>query len=110
MSETVSREELRKRLRDKIKGKRSGDSNSVSEMSRNLKKDPQSALMSLGVDDAEMLKNAKNIVKNPHDYLKNVIANETNTSKNNEATDKKVHTKSADNEELDEEDLPPEAL
>ena len=104
MTEQVSREELRKKLRNKIKEKRSTDGDSLSNMSRTLKKDPQSALMSLGLDDAEVLKNAKNIVKNPKDYLKNILTNEC-TEKN-----EVIHEKPINEEDDDEEDVPPNLL
>ena len=53
-----SREELRKELRQKIKDKRN-PSNSTQSFAKNVKQDPQTALMSMGVDDPDILNNAK---------------------------------------------------
>lgn len=64
MEDPPSREELRRRLRAKINGKRS-----TTDMARSIKKDPQTALMSMGVDDADILSHAKEIAKNPHQTL-----------------------------------------
>lgn len=86
-SSSLSREELKKKLRDQIKGARN---NNRGNLSQQLKKDPQSTLMSLGIDDANILKNAKDIVKNPQSYLKNI--------------------KSENTQDEDDEDLPPEKL
>ena len=53
-----SREELKQRLRQKIKEGR----NNTSSMSETLKKDPTTALLTLGVDDIGILNNSKQIV------------------------------------------------
>ena len=90
-SSSLSREELKKKLREQIKGARNNNSRCI--LSQQLKKDPQSTLMSLGIDDANILKNAKDIVKNPQSYLQNI-----------KAENREKHT------DEDDEDVPPEQL
>ena len=96
---TESKEELRKRLREKIKSKRGGTS-SMSDMSNQMKKDPQTALMSLGVEDMTILKNAKSIVKNPSNFLKQNLENDNN----------KTILEKKESHDSDDEEMPPEAL
>lgn len=79
MTDNISREELRKRLRNKIKNKRNS-----SEVSQQIKKDPQTALMSLGIDDPNILKNAKHIVQNPTEFLKSINSKNENDSEEEE--------------------------
>ena len=67
MDEKPSREELRKKLREKIQGKK--DSNTSS---KNIKKDPQTAMLNMGIDDPELLKMAPSILKNPQAALNNL--------------------------------------
>ena len=79
----LSRDELRKKLRAKMKDKRSGKS-SMESLGKNLKSDPMSALLSMGVDDVDLLNDSKKIVKNPESYLKSVrsekrFVNDTDT-------------------------------
>ena len=62
-----SRDELRSRLRKKIRDKR--DNTSVQTMQRDLKADPTGSLLRLGVDDANLLKQAEQIVKTPQKVL-----------------------------------------
>lgn len=71
-----SREELRRKLRAKIKGKRDGtDNSSGPQLAQRLRSDPQSAMLSMGVDDPEILKQAESIVKNPERFLKDMTGN-----------------------------------
>ena len=72
MDKPVSREELRQRLKNKIKGKRGGGDNSSS-LSAKIKADPASAMLALGLDDPDILKNARDIVRNPHNFLKSAV-------------------------------------
>jgi hypothetical protein len=67
MDTKPSREELKKRLREKINGKRSN-----SEITQNAKKDPQTTMLSMGIDDPYLLKNAQSIIKNPYSAIKNI--------------------------------------
>lgn len=67
MEEKPSREELKRRLREKINGKRSDPLSKTA-----LKKDPTTTLMNMGIDDPEVLKMAPSIVKNPHALLNNL--------------------------------------
>jgi len=67
MTDKPSREELKKKLREKINGKRYNN-----DATKNIKRDPQTAMLSMGIDNPEILKNAHSIVKNPHSALKNI--------------------------------------
>lgn len=67
MTEKLSREELKKKLREKINGKRFNN-----DTTKNIKRDPQTAMLSMGIDNPEVLKSAHSIVKNPHSALKNL--------------------------------------
>ena len=91
---STEKNELRKKLREKIKDKRNGNNSSIENISNKFKKDPQSALMSMGVDDVDMLNDAKSIMKNPHSFLQKTIQKQ----------------KDADKTEKDDEGLPPELL
>lgn len=75
MTDKPSREELKKILREKINGKRSKDGNT-----KNIKKDPQTVMLSMGIDNPEVLKNAQSIIKNPHNAIKSI----SNILKNDE--------------------------
>lgn len=94
------REELRRRLREKIAGKRKSDN--VQQLAQKLKSDPQTAFLSMGIDDKDLLSKAQSITKNPHKALKD-LANLSNDTKNStkELTENRVE------EDDDEEDLPP---
>ena len=105
-----SRDELRKELRQKIKNKRN-PSSSAQSLAKNVKQDPQTALMSMGIDDPDILSNAKMMLKDPKAMLKTLtdqLVDETRASKasDNEtcSTRKAVEV---ENEEEEEEGLPP---
>ena len=66
----VSREELRRRLRAKIKGKRDPQAQSDPRaLQQELRADPAGSLLRLGVDDVDILKSAESIVREPHKLL-----------------------------------------
>ena len=87
-----SREELRKKLKQKIQDKRNGvKSETPSEqLVRTFKQDPQLALLNLGVDEPDVLANAHNMLKNTHKALKDL-----------------QNTKPSPPEEDEEEEAPP---
>jgi hypothetical protein len=87
-----SKEELRKRLREKIKQKRHGGNNET--LRESMLKDPQTTMMRMGIDDVNILQNANNILKNPNEILKTLTEAQD--------TDKQKVI-----EDSDEEDLPP---
>lgn len=68
-----TRDELRQRLRDKIRGKRAEEDTSLRAA---LRKDPQTALLSMGIDDLDVIRNADAIVTDPHAFLKSVAADD----------------------------------
>jgi hypothetical protein len=59
-------------------------------------KDPQTTMMRMGIDDVNILQNANNILKNPNEILKTLTEAQD--------TDKQ---KVIEDEDSDEEDLPP---
>ena len=69
------REDLRRRLRDKIKNKREGTSKSAApQLAQRMKADPASAMLSMGIDDPGILRQANSILKNPEGFLKSLAA------------------------------------
>lgn len=110
-----SRDELRRELRKKIKDKRN-PSNSTQSLAKNVKQDPQTALMSMGVDDPDILNNAKVLLKDPKSMLKTLTdqlveesrATRVSESKAENGTSQVVKQyKEKHDEEEDEEGLPP---
>lgn len=104
-SETPNREELRRRLRSKIRGKRSND-HTGPELAQRLQDDPATALMSMGIDDPSILNNAKQIIQMSKSMLNNSIkkvAKEETTPKNNKIEEKNTE----DNDDSEEEAPPP---
>ena len=64
------REELRKRLRQKMRLQRNGNKdNAMHSMAQNIKRDPATTLLQMGIDDPAMLRNAAHIVSNPLSLL-----------------------------------------
>lgn len=63
----ISKEELRQKLRAKIRGKRSATT--IPTTSEQLKADPAGALLRMGIDDPTVLAQASELVNNPHTML-----------------------------------------
>lgn len=62
-----SREELRRKLREKISGKRSTTSTP-----KQAKVDPQTTLLGMGIDDPGILNMANTLMRNPKTALKDL--------------------------------------
>lgn len=60
------RDELKRKLRDKIKSKRN---DSTVDMAKAVRNDPQTAFLRMGLDDPQLLMQAQEIVKNPSSIL-----------------------------------------
>ena len=88
----LNRDALRRKLREKIRNKR-GESDNV-QLARRLKTDPATTMLQLGIDDADLIKNAKGLVKNPMDFLQHAMRLESDKQVSNIA-------------ESDEEEAPP---
>ena len=76
----------RKKLREKIREKRNGGTNAS--QAEAIRRDPQTALLQMGVDDPVTLSMAKNMVKNPQAFLqtmRQMVAEEKNDSEEEEA-------------------------
>ena len=105
--EKVSREELRKRLRDKIRGKRSGNDDKQT-LQKNLKEDPTGSFLRMGIDDPDLLRQASQLVSDPHRIMSKLRELPTEIS-----TDPKVDppvSKVVEVEVKDHEELPPEFI
>ena len=103
-SETPDREELRRRLRSKIRGRRSND-HTGPQLAQRLQDDPATALMSMGIDDASVLNNAKQIIQMSKSMLNNStkkVAKEETTQKDN-----KIEKKNTEDDDDSEEEAPP---
>lgn len=73
MADVTDREALRRRLRAKIRGKRGGEP----ELPTRLRDDPVTAMLSMGLDDAELLNQAKSIVAQPEAFLSKMTGETT---------------------------------
>ena len=101
-----SRDELRKELRQKIKNKRN-PSNTAQSIAKNVKQDPQTALMSMGIDDADILNNAKMMLKDPKTMLKTLTDQFVDETRATNKTCSIVKEVENTEEEEEEEGLPP---
>lgn len=106
---TPPRDELRRRLRSKIRGSRQPPS---PDLSRMFKHDPATALLNLGVEDPTLLRHARNLAENPRALLRAVrdAAQATETESDEEMPPGR-HTTSAHHQQAcdaeDDEELPP---
>lgn len=100
-SETPDREELRKRLRNKIRGKRSND-HTGPQLAQRLKDDPATALMSMGIDDVSVLSNAKEIIQ-----MSKSMLNNSSKKMTKEDHQKKVNKNDTEMDDDSEEEAPP---
>lgn len=104
------RQELRRRLREKIQTRRDGrcDNASGPQLAQRLKEDPQTAMLQMGIDDPSILSRAKNIVDNPQGFLRDVVA--SNAEEKNKEKKKRKKKKPLVNDEdavEEEEEAPP---
>lgn len=96
---TTDRDELRKKLRAKIRSKKQGGGDGNLDLAKKMKQDPTSALMSMGIDDPSLLRNANSILTNPQQVLQNL--------KNQLGNDNEDSKKDDSIETDEEEELPP---
>ena len=97
-----SREELRQRLRSKINNARTPSA--PHSIAQQMRKDPTGALMQMGIDDAELLKSAPKMMKNPKQFIESGVAeilkttgtNDKNISEDDEAPPPPAAMKSTD--------------
>ena len=86
----------RKALREKLRLKReerTGVSVSSHRKAQNIREDPACALLAMGIDDASVIRNAKEIVRNPHEIVnaaKSVLAVEKNVTTNDDSDDEEA--------------------
>lgn len=111
--ERPSRDELRKRLKEKIRGKRSNN-HTGPQLAQRLQDDPATALMSMGIDDASVLNNAKEIIQMSKSMLNNSTKKmskeaKRDTSDNTENTTQteQIDKNNTENGEDSEEEAPP---
>lgn len=65
------RQALRRRLRDKIKAKRNKEEGP--QLAKRMMDDPTTMMLSLGIEDPDILDRAKSIVKNPQGALQDIL-------------------------------------
>ena len=105
MSDTdnAKRAELKQRLRQKIRSKRNPNENSGPQLTKRLGDDPASTLLSMGIDDASIISNAKSIVQQSKSMLQN--SSSTGKSTKMKKTRDVTKVKSKPEIEQDEEDI-----
>lgn len=103
------RQELRRRLREKIQTRRDGrcDNASGPQLAQRLKEDPQTAMLQMGIDDPSILSRAKNIVDNPQAFLRDVVASNAEKKGKDKKKKKKKKPRANDDAEEEEEAPPP---
>lgn len=98
------REALRKKLQEKIRAKRDDSSSKGPQLAQRLKDDPKGAMLQMGIDDVDILKNARSIVNNPRQFLADSLTEGKKKNKRNKKKAEKDHIKE---ESDDEEEAPP---
>jgi hypothetical protein len=99
-NDNAKRAELKQRLRQKIRSKRNPNENSGPQLTKRLGDDPASTLLSMGIDDASIISNAKSIVQ----QSKSILQNSSSTGKSTKMRDV-TKVKSNPEIEQDEEDI-----
>lgn len=109
------REALRQRLREKIRGRRGG-SNDAAQLSTRLRDDPVTTMLSMGLDDPELLGQAKSLVAHPEAFLSKITGETDVVRKTKKRRPRKKKDKVAVDktplervEEGDDEEPPPES-
>ena len=81
-TQPMTRDELRRKLRERINNRRNGCANKPGpQLAQRLKDDPQTAMLQMGIDDPTILDRAKNIVDNPHAFLRDMVETEKKSKK-----------------------------
>jgi hypothetical protein len=97
----LSRDEKRRALREAIRNKRShrtGEhAGNLARMQERMRRDPETALLSMGVDDVDVLQNAKHVVQ----AAKQMVGA-------HKVCGPKSHTEPQSETVVDEEEAPPE--
>ena len=110
MPDRPDRDELRARLRAKIGQARSSPSTAT--VAQQMRKDPTSVLMQLGVDDAKLLRKAPKLANNPKGFLQNdmveLLANmQADTAQIAQVAPSRHRDDDGEEEDEDEEAPPP---
>lgn len=106
MEQSMSRDEYRARLREKIatsRNQRCGTGSSGTPTARAVRKDPTTALLSLGVDDPNVLHNARDICNADAAAIKSVVKKMAKQERRKKAVVKPTEASA----ESDEEEAPP---
>lgn len=109
------REALRRRLRDKIKGKRNKEDGP--QMAKRMMDDPTTLMLSLGIEDPSILDRAKSIVNNPKGALQDIMGQDAPEilpkARRRRKPNKKgrsSQSEAPDKDESDEEEAPPPSM
>ena len=112
-SEPPTRDELKRRLKDKIRSKRSND-HTGPQLVQRLQDDPATALMSMGIDDASVLNNAKQIIQMSKSMLNKSTKKRTKEARdgtsNNTVNTMKMEQIDNTCDDSEEEEAPPPPL
>ena len=107
-SNQTNRDELKRRLKEKIRNKRSND-HTAPQLVQRLRDDPATALMSMGIDDANVLNNAKEIIQMSKTLLGNSAKKRemSNEAKEDISNSKDEKSRAEDDDESEDEAPPP---
>ena len=109
-TEPVDRDELRRKLRERIHNRRNGCGEKPGpQLAQRLKDDPQTAMLQMGIDDPTILGRAKNIVDNPHTFLREMAQKEKKKKSKNKKPPLPPPASANEEEDLSEEEAPPPA-
>lgn len=105
MDTNSSREELRRKLKDKIRNKRNPNEKTA-QLPQRLKDDPAGVLLSMGIDDASILNNVQMLLKDKHGLMER-LAETVNQEKQTTNTTPPLQQLINTDENSDDEESPP---
>lgn len=99
---------LRKKLREKIRNKRTGG-DSGPQLAQRLKDDPATTMMQMGIDDIGILTKAKSIVSHPEAFMRSISSVNDKNKNGSEAKEnnKLPEAKLPNDDDEDDEEAPP---
>jgi len=104
------REELRAKLREKIRGKsRGGRGCGPSDMKQKIRSDPQGALLSMGVDNKDLLESLPSLLKggDPKQALRSILHPQTSSERKDKELEKEEEREEEADSDEEEEEAPP---
>lgn len=95
-----TREDLRRALRNRIREKRNPSAGGGPQLPQRLRDDPVGTFLRLGLDDAELLKNANDMVKNSKNMLHQLRNASSSTTSQSESTASQILPKSTNTNDI----------